>query len=100
MQLDIIKALKDKKLLGQFLKDESTWAAWFTFLRAFFALPPQPGDIQLFKQATERYLWPARRFSEAWLIIGTRGGKSFITALLAAYLAAFKQYDLSPGVVF
>ena len=70
MDINIIQTLLDKKLLGQFLKDQTTWAAWFTFLRAFFALPPQPGDEKLFKKATRRHLWPARRFSESWLIIG------------------------------
>jgi hypothetical protein len=97
MNLNIIQTLRDSKLLGQFLKDEATWAAWFSFLKCFFALPPSPEDISLYKKATGRHHWPQNQFSEAWLVIGTRGGKSFITALLAAYLAAFKQYDLSPG---
>ena len=65
--MNIIDVLNDKKLLGQFLKDEKTWAAWFSFLRAFFALPAVDGDIQLFKQATGRHQWPVRRFSEAYL---------------------------------
>lgn len=97
MDLNIIQTLRDKQLLGQFLKDEKSWAAWFTFLRAFFALPAANGDMKLFKSCTGRSAWPCTGFSEAWLIIGTRGGKSFITALLAAYLAVFKEYDLSPG---
>jgi hypothetical protein len=97
MNLNIIQTLHDKQLLGQFLKDPETWRSWFTFLRAFFALTPQNGCVELFKSCSGRHHWPVRPFSEAWLIIGTRGGKSFITALLAAYLAVFKRYELSPG---
>ena len=37
--------------------------------------------------------------TEAWLIIGRRGGKSFVLALIAAYLACFFEYRryLQPG---
>jgi hypothetical protein len=97
MSLSIIQTLQDKQLLGQFLKDPKTWASWFSFLKCFFALPPEQKDVSLFKSCTGRHQWPTTPFSEAWLVIGTRGGKSFMTALLAAYLAAFKKYDLSPG---
>jgi hypothetical protein len=95
--MTIIEVLQDKKLLGQFLKDPATWSAWFTFLRAFFGLPAETGDLTLFRNATGRREWPATGFSEAWLIIGTRGGKSIITALLACFLAVFKEYKLSAG---
>jgi len=97
--LSIIKTLTDKALLGQFIKDPDTWRAWFTFLRVFFRLSPESGngDVELYKLCTGRHVWPVEALSEAWLIIGTRGGKSFITALIATYLAVFKEYELSPG---
>lgn len=95
--LNIIKTLSDKKLLGQFIKDANTWHSWFSFLKCFFALAPDKEDMELYKSCTGRHQWPAIGFSEAWLIIGTRGGKSFVVALLAAYLAAFKRYELSAG---
>ncbi|MDP6178385.1 MAG: hypothetical protein QGG48_00670 [Desulfatiglandales bacterium] len=34
---------------------------------------------------------------EAWMICGTRGGKSYISALLATYLSVFREYQLSAG---
>ena len=42
---------------------------------------------------------PQEPFREAWLVIGRRGGKSFVLALLAVFLAAFKDYAsyLAPG---
>ncbi len=94
--MNVIEALQDKKLLGQFIQDEETWKTWFTFLKSFFALEPDRRDRKIFKKCTKRK-WPKLAALEAWLIIGTRGGKSFITALLATYLAVFKTYKLSPG---
>jgi hypothetical protein len=44
---------------------------------------------------------PPGGLSEAWLVIGRRGGKSMILALIACYLAVFRDYRpyLSPGEV-
>lgn len=95
--MNIIKTLNDKNLLGQFLSDRKTWAAWFTFLRCFFGLKPMPKDAVLYESCTGRSHWPGVPLKEAWLIIGTRGGKSFITALIATYLAVFREYQLSAG---
>jgi hypothetical protein len=90
IDISIIDVLRDEKLLGQFLKTPETWVSWFTFLRAFFSLPAESGDVDLFKSCTGRAHWPEGAFSEAWLIIGTRGGKSFITALIATFLSVFR----------
>jgi len=40
-------------------------------------------------------------YLEAWLICGRRSGKSFILALIASYLAVFKDWreHLAPGEV-
>lgn len=95
--MNIIETLNDKNLSGQFIQDKKTWQAWFTFLKAFFALKPDKQDKKLFKKCTGRRKWPTLAATEAWLIIGTRGGKSFITAQIATFLAVFKKYKLSPG---
>ena len=97
MSIDIITVLTDRNLLGQFLKDLNTWKAWFSFLKAFFALTPTQGDLQVYRKCTARTRWPSRPAKEAWLAIGVRGGKSFVVALLATFLAVFKDYELSPG---
>jgi phage terminase large subunit-like protein len=49
--------------------------------------------------STGRAKPPAEPPTEAWLVIGRRGGKSFILALIAVYLACFKSYrqHLAPG---
>ncbi len=95
--MNIIHCIEDKNLLGQFIKDPSTWAAWLCFLRAFYALPPAKGDVELYQRCTGRSTWPSEPSKEAWLVIGTRGGKSFVTGLLATFIAAFQEHRLSPG---
>jgi hypothetical protein len=94
-----IKALEDRRLLGQFLDDPSTWRAWFCIARAIDALPPEEGDAELFERVTGRTEWPTEAAREAWIIAGRRSGKSFFTALLATYHAVFKPYKLSAGEV-
>ena len=97
--LDIIQVIEDQSLFGQFIEDQSTWAAWKAIFRAFFALSPVDGDEDLYQQCTGRQEWPAAMAKELWLMIGVRGGKSFAMALLACFLAVFRRYKLSPGEV-
>lgn len=54
---------------------------------------------ELFKQCTNRDAPNAQGHSEAWLVCGRRGGKSFTMALIAVYLATFKDWtaNLGPG---
>ena len=96
-ELDIIQVLEDPSLFGQFIEDQSTWAAWKTVFRAFFGLPAVGSDLDLFTTCTGRTEWPGQMAKELWLAIGVRGGKSFAMALLACFLAVFRRYKLSPG---
>jgi hypothetical protein len=95
--LHITEALTDPHLFAPFFKD-SSWAAWRVFLRALFALPTDTPP-EVFKAATGRASWPTKPFTEAALIVGRRGGKSRILALVAVYLATFRNYRpyLAPG---
>jgi hypothetical protein len=51
------------------------------------------------RQCTGRTEAPEGGFREAWLVCGRRAGKSFVLALTAVWLAAFKDYRkyLAPG---
>lgn len=101
MSMDIIAALEDPKLFGGLLKDQSTWATWKVFLRALFALPMKDNDLATYSQFTGRTKPPAARFNEAFAIVGRRGGKSFISAIIACFLALFHDWKpyLSPGEI-
>ena len=53
----------------------------------------------IFRRCTGRKELPATASKEAWLVIGRRGGKSFMLALIAVFLACFYDYrqHLAPG---
>jgi hypothetical protein len=95
----ILDAIHDAKLLRPLFKDLATWQAWLVVLRAIFGLPMSDEDLSIFRQLTGRQHPPAGPVSEAWLICGRRSGKSFIVALIAAFLACFRDYRscLGPG---
>ncbi len=97
--MNILEALDDPSLFGPHFRGPS-WAAWRSFLRALFALPADMPS-EAFKAATGRASQPIAPFTEAALIVGRRGGKSRILALIAVYLACFRDYahHLAPGEV-
>jgi hypothetical protein len=97
MSPTFIEVIEDKRLLGQFIKDQSTRKAWKTFWKAVDALPPDKEDLELFKECTQRRKWPKKPAKEAWMICGVRGGKSENIAQRLAYLGVFGKHNLSPG---
>ena len=88
---NIDQALDNPKLLGQFMVGGS-WSAWRTLWRSAYALAPQPGDLEMFRECTGRQNWPSLPAEELWALIGRRGGKSINIGLQASYTAAFGQY--------
>lgn len=78
-----------------------SWENWFVWLRALFALEMSRGQIKVYKRHTKRSTLPQEAAKEAWLVVGRRGGKSLISALVAVYLACFRDYRafLGPGEV-
>jgi hypothetical protein len=97
--MTIIDAIHDPHLFKPLFKDLSTWSSWLTILKAVFALPMDEEDRALFTTLTGRETPPATQVEECWLVVGRRGGKSFIVALIAAFLACFRDYRpfLGPG---
>lgn len=89
----ILDATADPHLFGPWFKDRATWRAWFAFLRALFALPLLTTDRAIYRQCTGRSTPPSEPAREAWLVVGRRGGKSFIVALIAVFLACFRDYS-------
>ncbi|MDA2911727.1 hypothetical protein MYX04_12470 [Nitrospiraceae bacterium AH_259_D15_M11_P09] len=78
---------------------EPTWKAWRVFLKSLFGLPLTPEELRLYQQHTDQ-LGPRRKVArEGWMVVGRRGGKSRIAALVAVYLACFRDYQnvLAPG---
>lgn len=74
-----------------------SWRPWLAFLSAVFGLPLSGEARDLVLQCTGRTEVPTAPAREAWAIVGRRGGKSRIAALLAVFLAVFRKYTLAPG---
>jgi hypothetical protein len=77
--------------------DLASWGPWVTALKAIFALPLDEPELALYRQHTGGSAPPLAPAREAWLVVGRRGGKSLIAALVAVYLATCRTYRLAVG---
>ena len=89
--MNIVQAIHDERLFGTWFPGES-WNNWEVFLRAVFSLPMNNGQLDRFERSTDRQ---TDNPQEAWVVAGRRAGKSLLSALVAVYLACFKDYEKS-----
>ena len=89
--MNILQAIDDPDLFGPHFKGGS-WEFWRMFLAALFALPMDEEQLVLYRRHTGRQNAPTKPFTEAELVVGRRGGKSRVLALVATYLATFRDY--------
>ena len=96
--MTILEVMKDPNLFGHWFAGDS-WTAWKVLLAGLFGLPMTPGQLEIYKRHTNRDTPPVQAAREGWLVVGRRGGKSLISALVAVYLACFREYSnaLAPG---
>ena len=98
--IPILDAMRDPVLFGPSFPEPS-WHPWVACAVALFGLG---GDLS----AADRHFAhgclggravPAQAAREGWLLIGRRGGKSRFAALVAIFLACFRNYRgiLAPG---
>ena len=95
----ILDAMADENLFAPWFRDPGTWAAWRAFLAALFGLPMSVDMAELYRRCTGRSEPPTVPQTEASLVVGRRGGKSFILAMISVYLSTcrdWRQY-LAPG---
>ena len=93
-------AIEHPDLFGRLFRGKS-WRRWKAFIAALFAEPLGAEALAAYQHHTERTEPPTAPFREAALVCGRRGGKSRILALLAVYVACFRDYTpyLAPGEV-
>ena len=80
------KALRDKKLLGNVIADDS-WATWRTLLIAAMGEKLTDDERVVFNKITCRTHEPLQRVHELEVIAGRRGGKTRAMSTLISYLA-------------
>ena len=98
--MNILAALDHPALFAPFFRG-NTWGPWRVFLAALFGLPMTEAQRAIYHAHTGRTELPTAPFKEAALVVGRRGGKSRILALVATYLACFNDYTpyLAPGEI-
>lgn len=99
--INIIQAFEDPKIFGSLIRDQKTFTNWKVALKAIFGLPMSKGELKIYQEYTGREELPRDPFKEIFFVIGRRGGKSFTSALIAVFLACFKDWSeyLRPGEI-
>src|SRR6476661_131288 len=99
-RMNILQALDDKQVFAPFFRG-ATWDVWRAFLAVLFGLPLTSEQIAIYNKFTGRTTPPTSPLHEAWLVCGRRSGKSYILAVIAIFLAAFRDWRpfLGPGEV-
>jgi hypothetical protein len=94
----LCRPLDDFNLLGASIRDPDSWKPWRALLAAAFGLSLDQDQLALYRACTGRTV-PRAPVAYLWLVIGRRGGKSFAMALIAVFLAVFRDWRkyLSPG---
>ncbi len=72
-------------------RKRDTWRDWIAFLRALFALPLVE-ELKVYEARTGREYPAEIPHTEAWLVIGCRGGKPSIVGLVAVFVACFRDW--------
>ena len=90
--MNVLQAIRDPNLFAPWFREPATWQAWFAFLAALFGLPLVGADLDLYRRCTGRTAPPGKPLNETWIVVGRRGGKSFILALIAVFLSCFRDW--------
>ncbi|MCF6225770.1 MAG: hypothetical protein L3J22_05625 [Xanthomonadales bacterium] len=100
MSVTIRDMMTNHDLFGNQFSGDS-WAAWLALLSGLYGLPLNSKEKLTFESITGRSGSPQQACEELWLVIGRRGGKSQMAALLAVMEACFNNHQskLSPGEV-
>ena len=92
--MNIIEAVTDQNLFGQFLGDDlSSWANWFCALKSLYGLPLEESEHSLLEQCTGRTQIPESGFSTALFLVGRRGGKGRMASTIASFEALFGGHE-------
>lgn len=91
----ITALLDDPQLLGPFFQGP-TWDRWKVFLKSAFGLRMNGEELAVYQTFTGRYDPPSAAAREIYAVVGRRGGKSRIAAVLGVFMATCRDYR--PGL--
>jgi len=94
--MNIIQTLDDPALFGGMF-DAPSWWPWRVFLKALQAIPMDETEFATYRHHTGRSVLPSKPARYAELVVGRRGGKSRVLALIAVYLGCV--IDHGPYIV-
>jgi hypothetical protein len=95
--ITIERAMRDERLFGGTLGGIASWLTWLAVLKAAFGLALSGAEAATFAAVAGGRAVPTQRVRELWAIVGRRGGKSRIAALVACFLALFVKHSLAAG---
>ena len=97
--MTIIEAMADEQLFKPLFRTPETWRPWRAYLKSLFGLRMTEEELEVFHSCTGREVPPSGQSREAFCIAGRRSGKSFISALIAVFLACLRDWGpfLGPG---
>jgi hypothetical protein len=96
--LSIIELMDDHALVGDAYAG-SSWQTWRVVLAAAHGLALNGEQLEIFRSVAGNREPPKRRVKELWCVVGRRGGKDSIAALIAehAMLFAAESAKRRPG---
>ncbi len=90
--IGIVDAITRADIFAPWLTPRESWAAWIVVIKVVFGIPLDEAELATFHKHTGRNEPAPGGYFDATLIVGRRGGKSLILALIAAYLSAFVDW--------
>jgi hypothetical protein len=95
--VNIIEAIKRRDIFGHFMRGKK-FAAWAVFLKAIYNLEMTSDEDEIYKKCTGRARY-SDEFQECYALVGRRGWKSSVSALIACWEALFsgQAEELTPG---
>mgnify|MGYP003700527073 CR=1 FL=1 len=95
--MNIIEAVDGP--FANWLGDPTEWRPWRVFLKALAGVPLAEAERPLFSTCTGRTREFSKAPSEAWLVVGRRGRKSAVAAVLGVHAAVHVDWSavIAPG---
>ncbi len=76
---------------------DDDWTPWFAFMAALRGEPMTRDERKFYRRCTRRQDRPRHPFGEAWVVVGRRGRKSAVAAIIGCYMAVYGKWPRAAG---